>query len=89
MSYNSPPAGQAPANNLVIAIVSLFCCWPLGIPAIIFAAQVNGKWAQGDVAGAQESADKAKKFATWAIIGGVVLTVLYILFFVLLGVAGT
>ena len=89
MSYNAPPAGQAPANNLVIAIVSLFCCWPLGIPAIIFAAQVNSKWAQGDVAGAQESAEKAKKFATWAIIAGVVLAVLYILFFVLLGVASS
>ncbi len=89
MSYPNQPAmgGTPPANNLVMAIVSLFCCWPLGIPAIIFAAQVNGKYAQGDVAGAQESADKAKKFAMWAIIGGVVLTVLYVIFFVVLGVA--
>ena len=88
VSYmNQGAAGQPPPNNLVMAILSIFCCWPLGIAAIVFAAQVNGKWAQGDAAGAQASADKAKQFAMIAIIGGIVLTVLYILFFVVLGVA--
>lgn len=60
-----PPAGGSTPvpNNLVLAIVSVFCCWPLAIPAIIFATQVNGKVAAGDIAGAQDSAAKAKKFA--------------------------
>ena len=40
-------------NHLVWAILStLFCCLPLGIVSIVFAAQVNGKLAAGDVAGA-------------------------------------
>jgi hypothetical protein len=88
-AYGAPqqPAGPAPANNLVLAILSIFCCWPLGIAAIVMAAQVNGKWARGDAAGAHDSAAKAKKFAIWAIIAGVVIWVLYVLFFVVLGVA--
>lgn len=93
MSYSAPPppppaGGQPPANNLVLAILSIFCCWPLAIPAIVFASQVNSKWAQGDVAGAQDAAAKAKKFATWAIIAGVVLTILYIIL-IAAGVATT
>ena len=40
-----PPTGTnaSVSNYLVLAIISLFCCLPLGIVAVIFAAQVNGK----------------------------------------------
>jgi predicted secreted protein len=84
--YPSQPQSPPPSNNLVWAILSIFCCWPLAIPAIVFAAQVNGKWAVGDVAGAQESAAKAKNFALWATIAGVVI---YAIYFVLALVAGS
>lgn len=71
--------GPKPDNYLVWAILStLFCCLPLGIASIVFAAQVDGKYNSGDYAGAQESSAKAKKFAMWAAIGGVVVAVLYI-----------
>lgn len=77
------------SNNLVWAILStLFCCLPLGIVSIVFAAQVNTKLAAGDVAGAQESAAKAKKWAIYSVIGWVVAVVLYIIFFAVLGGAG-
>ena len=36
------------------------CCIPLGIPAIVYAAQVNTKVAQGDIAGATTSSNNAK-----------------------------
>ncbi len=64
-----PPAGGTATvpNYLVPAIISIFCCWPLAIPAIIFATQVNGKVAAGDVAGAQDSSKKAKMFSFIAI----------------------
>jgi hypothetical protein len=75
-------SGPAPSNNLVMAILGLLCCWPLGIPAV-FAAQVNGKWASGDHAGAVESAAKAKKFATIALVLGIIGTVLYVLLMML------
>ena len=68
--YGQPygqPAGAPPQNYLVWAILStLFCCLPLGIASIVFAAQVNGKYQAGDHAGAQESSEKAKKFAIWS-----------------------
>ena len=65
-----PPAAGGSAtvpNYLVPAIISIFCCWPLAIPAIIFATQVNGKVAAGDVAGAQDASKKAKMFSFIAI----------------------
>jgi uncharacterized protein (DUF2062 family) len=77
-----PPPGPPPENNLVMAIISIFCCWPLGIPAIIFATQVQGKWSMGDFAGAQDSANKARTFAMISIILGLVLTALYVILIV-------
>lgn len=79
--YGQPygqPAGSPPPNYLVWAILStIFCCLPLGIASIVFAAQVNGKYAAGDVAGAQESSRKAKQFAIWSAVVGVVVGALY------------
>jgi hypothetical protein len=73
-NWTPPPAGGSATvpNNLVIAIISIFCCWPLAIAAIIFATQVNSKVAAGDIAGAQEASKKAKMFSYIAIGIGVV-----------------
>ncbi len=81
------PVGSPPPNNLVLAIISLLCCWPIGIPAVIFAAQVNGKWASGDQAGAVEASAKAKKFAIIALVLGIVASIIYFLVIVAGGVA--
>lgn len=79
------PAGGSDTipNYLVPAIVSIFCCAPLGIPAVVFATQVNGKLAAGDNAGAQEASAKARKFMKLAFIIGSIGYVLLILFYVL------
>jgi hypothetical protein len=56
-------------NYLVQAIlVTIFCCWPVGIPAIVFAAQVNSKALAGDVDGALETSRKAKMWS-WIAFG--------------------
>jgi Interferon-induced transmembrane protein len=75
MSYDQPPPppppgygygyGQPttppPPNNLVWAILTtIFCCLPAGVVSIVYAAQVNSKWAQGDVAGAQKASQNAR-----------------------------
>jgi hypothetical protein len=61
-------------------LVTLFCCLPLGIPAIVYAAQVNGRLAAGDMQGACDSSRKARVFCWWSfgiyLFGGL----LYLLF---------
>jgi hypothetical protein len=72
--------GSPPPNNLVWAIlVTLFCCLPFGIVSIVYAAQVNGKWQAGDAAGAQESSRKARQWAIYGAIAGVVIAVIYLI----------
>lgn len=93
--WTPPPSSGAPAsvpNFLVPAIISLFCCLPLGVVAVIFAAQVNGKVATGDTAGALDSSKKAKLFSYIAIGVGLAGIACYVLIWVILGVgmvAGT
>ena len=79
-----PAAGSATVpNNLVLAIISIFCCWPLAIAAIIFATQVNSKLAAGDTAGAEDSSKKAKMFSFIAIGIGVLGILVYVIMLVL------
>lgn len=72
-------------NYLVPAIISVFCCWPLAIVAIIFAAQVNGKVAAGDIQGAMDASKKAKMFSFIGIGLGAALILIYIIFWVIIG----
>lgn len=84
-SSGAPTGGSVP-NYLVPAIISLFCCLPLGIVAVIFAAQVNGKVQTGDTAGALDASKKAKMFSFIAIGLGLAGTICYVLFWVIMGV---
>ena len=70
------PPGAQPAipNYLVPAIlVTVLCCLPAGIVAIVYAAQVNSKLAGGDIAGAQLASKNAKM---WCWISGAAALVL-------------
>ena len=58
----APPA-HVPNYLLQAILVTVFCCLPFGIVSIVYAAQVNGKVASGDMAGAREASAKAR---TWA-----------------------
>ena len=86
--FGGPP-GPPPENNLVWAILStLFCCLPLGIVAIVKAANVNSLWAAGQFQQAQQASQDAKKFALWGAIAGVVVGVLYFVF-IMVAAAGS
>ena len=75
-----PAAAPPPPNYLVWAILAtVFCCLPLGIASIVFAAQVNSKHSAGDVAGARASSEKAKQFAIYSAIVGAVVYGIYFL----------
>jgi hypothetical protein len=76
-------------NYLVQSIlVTLFCCLPLGIVAIIKAAEVNTKLQAGDYEGALASSEQAKKFCWWSFGLGLGFSVLYILFVILAAIGG-
>lgn len=64
---------RKPDNLLVWSILStVLCCVPLGIVAIIFSNKVDTLWAQGDYAGAEDAAKKAKLFCFIALGVGLV-----------------
>jgi len=82
--------GQSPAivdsvpNYLVQAIlVTLFCCLPFGIVAIVFASQVNSKLAGGDYEGAVKASDSARTWCWVSLLCGLIPMVLYVLLMVL------
>lgn len=77
------PTGPPP-NYLVWAILTtLFCFLPLGVASIVFAAQVNGKYAAGDYPGAARASHRAKQFAIWSAVVGVVGVVIVVFLLIL------
>ena len=83
-----PMPGGAPTPStpyLVWSIlVTLFCCLPLGIPAIVFAAKIDSCNARGDFASAAQNARRSKLFMIWGAVLSVVLGLLYLLIFALM-----
>jgi hypothetical protein len=70
--------GTTVQNYLVFAILAtVFCCLPAGIPAIVYAAQVNGKLQAGDLAGAQVASNNAKMWCLIALGLGLGIMALY------------
>ena len=91
-----PNYGNAPAkpdSNLVWGILcTCLCCLPLGIVSIVYATKVDSLWLAGAYQEAIEAASKAKKWAIWGAVAGIVFCVLYILLYVViigLGVAAS
>ncbi len=85
-------AAQGPSphvsNHLVWAIlVTIFCCMPFGIVSIVYAAQVSGKLAAGDIDGARQASSNAKTWA-WVAFGvGIASSVVGVLVWFVVGLA--
>ena len=86
-----PEESTAPAplvhvpNYLVQAVlVTVFCCQPFGVVSIVFAAQVNGRVASGDIEGARRMSQDARKWAWLGFWVGLGLAIASILFYVVL-----
>jgi len=80
-----PPMGGPPPKNWLVEsiLVTLFCCLPFGIVAIINAANVNSRLAVQDYAGAQEASINAGKWVKYSVIGGILQFVVpFLLLFV-------
>jgi Interferon-induced transmembrane protein/zinc-ribbon domain len=85
-----PPSPGVPVQNyLVFAILAtVFCCLPAGIPAIVYAAQVNGKLQVGDQAGAQAASNNAKMWCFISLGLGLGVIALYIILMMVGVIAG-
>jgi hypothetical protein len=81
-STQNIPATGKPDNNLVMAIiVTVLCCLPLGVVAIIYASKVDSLWASGKYDEAKAMASKAKQWSIYSVIGFVVVLILYVMLF--------
>ena len=69
-------------------IATILCCWPLGIPGIVYAAKVDGLWDKGDYAGAAEASRKAKAWSIASAVTGGVIVILYIILIAVGAVTG-
>ncbi|MET4105787.1 CD225/dispanin family protein [Hymenobacter sp. UYP22] len=87
-STPTPPAGGPPPKNWLVEsiLVTIFCCLPFGIVAIVNAANVNSRVAVGDYAGALDASRKAGQWVKYSLITWAVLSVLYVVFVVVMGV---
>ncbi len=79
-AWGRAPLVNKPKSNLATAIlVTLFCCLPFGIVAIVYAAQVDAKWNAGDWHGAERSSRSAKNWALVGVVSGLIFSVIYVL----------
>jgi predicted secreted protein len=77
---------KPPKNYLVESIlVTIFCCLPFGIAGIVYASQVNSKFATGDYEGALLASKSAKKWMTWSIVAALISVIIYVIFIFALG----
>lgn len=59
-------------------VVTIFCCWPFGIPAIVYAAKVDGLRSRGDIQGAMEASKNAKTWCLVSLILGLIVFVVVV-----------
>ncbi|WP_437920561.1 CD225/dispanin family protein [Sphingobacterium sp. LRF_L2] len=76
---------QYPPKNYLIETIltTIFCCWPLGIPSIIYASRVEKRFYAGDLQGAEEASAQAKKWM-WINVGACIG--LWLLYFIIFGI---
>ena len=75
-----------PKNYLIEAIlVTIFCCQPFGIVSIVYAAQVNSKFAIGNYEGANNASKSAKNWMIAALISGLIILVSTVVFIFVMG----
>ncbi len=79
LTMHQSPVLDIPNYLAQSILVTLFCCLPFGIVAIINAAQVNGKLQAHDNAGALESSRKAKQWCWVSFWVGLGVGLIYLL----------
>lgn len=79
-NYSGSQNRICPETHLAKAIIlTVLCCWPLGIPAIVNAAGVEKAFYSGNYSLAVEKSQKAAKWCNTTLIVGIIIWVLYII----------
>ncbi len=82
-------ADAAPASNLVLSIlVTLFCCMPFGVVAIVYSAMAAGRAGAGDYEGALRASAQAKTWIWLALGRGLAVDLAWLAMFALGSTAG-
>ncbi|MFH1092218.1 MAG: CD225/dispanin family protein [Pseudomonadota bacterium] len=77
----APESGHVPTHLAWSILVTLFCCLPIGIAAIIHSTKVNKRLALGDYQGARRASGQARTLCLVSLSGLVVwflLAVMYV-----------
>jgi hypothetical protein len=87
-AYNNPDKPPMPENYLIVSIiVTILCCWPIGIASIVNAAKVSSAYNAGDYEGAKKASANAKKWAIWTVVAGLIFLILDIIIAVVIGLS--
>lgn len=79
---------DVPTYLLPAILVTLFCCQPFGIVAIVFAAIASSKLSSGDYQGAMDSSQNASRWCWLAFWCGLIPILLYVGFIIIASIAG-
>jgi hypothetical protein len=78
--------GEPPTYLWQAIVVTVLCCIPFGIPAIVFSTKVKPAYLAGDYAGALEASKKAKMWCIVALIVGLITNLLVFGLQILVGI---
>lgn len=70
-------------------VVTVLCCLPLGVPAIVYASKVNNALMQGNQQAAKQASDSAKMWCIIALAAGVLAGLAYFMLVVLAFIFGS
>lgn len=89
MQYQQRPMGPPPKTYLVESIlVTIFCCLPFGIVAIIYSAMAKGAYDRGDWQLGYTNASTAKTWAWVSFFCGLAPILIYAVIMILAIIAG-
>ena len=78
-----------PETHLAKSIIlTVLCCWPFGIPAIVNAAGVENAFHSGNYNLAVEKSQKAAKWCNTTLVVGIIFWVIYIIVIIVLVAVG-
>ena len=87
-NINNPQKPPMPESYLVWTVLTtIFCCWPIGIFSIIYAAKVSSAYHIGDYEGSMKASANAKKIMIVNICTGILIYVISSIVFAIAGFA--